>query len=65
MKFTLICQQPQYNSLGGITTSYDGDKLTSEFQAVELDVILENMNMFLRGCGFNPSGTLVYVENDE
>jgi hypothetical protein len=35
-----------------------------EFDAEELDVVLENMAMFLRGCGFIVEGTLTVEQYD-
>ena len=38
---------------------------TIEFDAEYLPHILEHFEMFLRGSGFHPSGTLDFVEEDE
>jgi hypothetical protein len=38
---------------------------TVEFNADSLQDILEHFEMFLRGSGFNPSGTLDFVSNEE
>lgn len=65
MKFTLTCQHPVYDQFIGREISFDGDKITSEFKTVELDVILDNFTMFLRGCGFNPNGQLHFVEYED
>jgi hypothetical protein len=61
MKFKLTCQHPVHNTFTGQITTYEGDKLTSEFDAVELDVILENITCFLRGCGFAAEGQLQFI----
>ena len=38
---------------------------TIEFHADYLPDVLEHFEMFLRGSGFHPSGTLDFVEEDE
>lgn len=65
MKFVLTCQHAVYNTFTGQTTSYEGDKLTSEFKAEDLDSILENLELFLKGCGFNFDGKLVIFNDEE
>ena len=62
MKFTLTCQHSVYDDLTGIIESDDGMKVTTEFKEVQLNEVLQNIEMFLRGCGFNPSGHLEFVE---
>jgi hypothetical protein len=62
MKFTLTCQHNVYDDFSGLIDSDDGMKITTEFKEVQLDEVLENIEMFLRGCGFNPSGHLEFVE---
>ena len=57
-KFTLIAE---HTDLYG---KPDGTKVTYEFHADFLENILENFDMFLRGCGFNPTGQLDYVTDD-
>ena len=37
---------------------------TVEFNADTLDSVLGQFELFLRGCGFYPSGTLDFVEDD-
>ena len=64
MKFTLTCQHSVYNGFTGQKISDNGDKLTSEFEAEDLDKILESFECFLRGCGFHPSGHLMFTENE-
>ena len=64
MKFTLTCQHSVYNGFTGQKISDNGDKLTSEFSAESLDKVLENFESFLKGCGFNPSGHLEFVEDE-
>jgi hypothetical protein len=38
---------------------------TIEFSADTLPDVLEHFEMFIRGCGFHPSGTLEYVNEEE
>lgn len=38
---------------------------TVEFNADTLDSVLEQFEMFIRGCGFYPSGTLDFVNEDD
>jgi len=38
---------------------------TVEFNADTLDSVLEQFELFIRGCGFYPSGTLDFVDEDE
>jgi hypothetical protein len=64
MKFTLVGQHPVYSSFTHQKTSDFGDKITMEFDAEELDVVLENMAMFLRGCGFIIEGPLTVEQYD-
>ncbi len=57
-KFTLIAE---HTDLFGKPT---GHKVTHEFNVDTLDSVLENTDLFLRGCGFVPTGTLDYVQDD-
>lgn len=43
----------------------DISTLTSEFEAEGLESILENFEMFLRGCGYYFEGRLDIVNDDE
>jgi hypothetical protein len=48
-----------------LTQSYDSTRtVTTTTTAVTLDDILEEFEMFLRGCGFVIDGTLDIVPND-
>lgn len=51
MKFKLYCVEDIASGTGAAPTSH-----TTEFEAVGLNVILLNIEQFLRGCGF-------YLEN--
>ena len=42
----------------------DGTKVNYEFHGTFLPEILEHFDMFLKGCGFIPNGTLDYVTDD-
>jgi hypothetical protein len=48
-----------------LTQSYDSTRtVTTTTTAVTLDDILEEFEMFLRGCGFIIDGTLDVIPND-
>lgn len=53
MKFTLICEHES------------GPKVTHEFESVFLPDTLDNIENFLKGCGFGLNGTLDIVSNDD
>lgn len=58
---------PKFTLTGEHTDLYgnpDGTKVTYEFHADFLENILENFDMFLRGCGFNPTGHLDYIVDE-
>lgn len=59
-KFTLIAE---HTDLYGKPTSH---KVTHEFNVDTLDQVLENFDLFIRGCGFFPpqGATLDYIEDD-
>jgi hypothetical protein len=57
-KFTLIAEHTD------IYGKPDGTKVNYEFHCDFLPEVLEHMDLFLRGCGFNPTGTLDYVQDD-
>lgn len=46
-------------------TSYDGTVHTRTFSKETLNDVLEEMEMFLKGCGFVFDGTLDVVTEDE
>jgi hypothetical protein len=58
-KFTLIAE---HTDLYG---QQDGTKVNYEFHGTYLPEILEHVDLFLKGCGFNPTGTLDYVPDEE
>ena len=53
MKFTLICEHG------------DGPKITYEFKNIMLADTLDNLQNFLKGCGFVFHGMLEIVEDGE
>lgn len=58
-KFTLIAE---HTDLYG---KPDGTKVNYEFHVDTLDNVLEHVDLFIRGCGYNPTGTLDYVSDEE
>jgi hypothetical protein len=58
-KYTLIAE---HTDLYG---NPNGHKVTHEFTVDDLSSVLENTDLFLRGVGFVPDGTLDYVSDDE
>ena len=52
MKFTLIAEHET------------GEKITSEFENDFLHNVLDNIDLFLRGAGFVPAGTLAYTDEE-
>ena len=55
-KFTFVCEdEPMPFSEGTIT------KRTAEFSAVQLDLIVQEFEMFLKGCGFSFDGYLTFT----
>ena len=52
MKFTLIAEHET------------GEKITYEFENDYLYNVLDNVDLFLRGAGFVPAGTLAYTEEE-
>jgi hypothetical protein len=58
-KFTFIGEHTDLNG------NPDGTKVTYEFEVDFLENILEHADLFIRGCGFNPTGTLDYVPDSE
>jgi len=58
-KFTLIAE---HTDLYG---KPDGTKVNYEFYVDSLDNVLEHVDLFIRGCGYNPSGTLDYIPDEE
>jgi hypothetical protein len=42
-----------------------GHKVSTEFTADHISTVLENFDLFLRGVGFYPQGTLDYIPEEE
>jgi hypothetical protein len=59
-KFTFVCQEEAMP----FASSVDA-KRTVEFEAETLDQLLNEFEMFLRGCGFYFRGTLDIVSYDD
>lgn len=57
-KFTLVCE---HSDLYG----NPNQKMTHEFTAETLDEVLENMELFIKGSGYIPSGVLDFVPLEE
>jgi hypothetical protein len=58
---------PKFTLIGEHTNLYgkpDGTKVTYEFQVDTLNDILEHVDLFVRGCGYMPTGTLDYVVDE-
>ena len=58
-KFTFICEEDQIPFLDSVSS-----KKTVEFSADSLSQILEQFEMFLRGCGFHFNGCIDMVEEE-
>jgi hypothetical protein len=58
-KFTFICEDDAMPWSGAITS-----KKTVEFNGESLDGIVNEFEMFLKGCGFQTKGTLEFVDNE-
>lgn len=61
MKFTLKCEQSDYDNFTGEVIGV-AKTVTHEFRGEELSEILENMESFLRGSGFVFDGNLDILE---
>lgn len=59
-KFTFICEDDPMPFSEGVVT-----KRTIEFDAVQINDVVAEFELFLRGAGFNPSGTLDFIPDDE
>jgi len=57
-KFTLIAE---HTDLYG---KPDGTKVNYEFYVDSLDNVLEHVDLFIRGCGYYPTGTLDYIQDE-
>jgi hypothetical protein len=59
---------PKFTLIGEHTDLYgnpNGTKVNYEFHCDFLPEVLEHVDMFLKGCGFNPTGTLDYIPDEE
>ena len=59
-KFTFICEDSPMPFSEGVVT-----KRTVEFDAVFIDDVVQEFEMFLRGAGFNPQGVLQFIPEEE
>ena len=59
-KFTFTCEDDPMPFSEGVVT-----KRTFEFEAVHIDDVVTEFEMFLRGAGFNPNGTLDFIPDEE
>lgn len=59
-KFTFICQDDPMPFCEGVVT-----KRTVEFDATQINDVVSEFELFLRGAGFNPHGTLDFIPDDE
>lgn len=58
-KFTLIGEHTD------LQQNPDGTKVQYEFNCDYLYEVVEHVELFLRGCGFNPTGKLDFVPDEE
>jgi hypothetical protein len=58
-KFTFICEDDPMPFSEGVTT-----KRTIEFDAVLLNDVVSEFELFLRGAGFNPPGILDFIDEN-
>ncbi len=59
---------PKFTFIGEHTDLYgkpDGTKVTYEFHVDSINDVLEHTDLFIRGCGYVPSGTLDYIPDEE
>ena len=59
-RFTFICEDEPMPFSGGIVS-----KKTVEFNGESLDGIINEFEMFLKGCGFSFNGQLDFVTDEE
>lgn len=57
-KFTFICEDDPMPFSEGVVT-----KRTIEFDAVHINDVVSEFELFLRGAGFNPRGTLEFIDD--
>ena len=63
-RYTFTCEHFDYNNFTGDELDV-ASKHTTEFRADDLNTMLENFEMFLRGAGFHFDGVLDVVKPDE
>lgn len=63
-KYVFKCEIPKYDMYRGNQIGIDLTN-TQEFEADDLDTIISNFEMFLRGCGFYFRGNLDIVPEEE
>jgi hypothetical protein len=56
-KFTFICEDDPMPFSESVVT-----KRTVEFDAVQINDVVSEFELFLRGAGFNPQGVLDFVD---
>jgi hypothetical protein len=59
---------PKFTFIGEHTDLYgkpDGTKVTYEFHVDSINDVLEHTDLFIRGCGYVPSGTLDYIPDED
>lgn len=59
---------PKFTLIGEHTDLYgnpDGTKVAYEFHVDSINDVLEHVDLFIRGCGYNPTGTLDYIPDEE
>lgn len=64
MKITLKCEQPHYDLFTGKSTGIERT-IVHEFNMSDLGEGLEDLELFLRGIGFNFTGRLEIVDEDD
>ena len=58
-KFTLIAEHTD------LMQKPNGTKVSYDFHCEFLPEVLEHFELFLRGCGYCPTGTLDFIPNEE
>lgn len=59
---------PKFTLIGEHVNVYgqpDGTKVTYECEVEHINDLLEHVNLFIRGCGYSPDGTLDYYLDEE
>jgi hypothetical protein len=63
-RYTLICEHFKYDEFTGDETNISS-KHTTEFRADDLNSVLEEVEMFLKGSGFHFDGVIDVVKPEE